>query len=239
MALYDDDCSGVLNRVHAQLLHVLPSSLFAMSSKCVSDVMVKWKMKSWTVTRVIMWLLCDHGVDASKDWVFVAHFIHLFNTTMPMSCTDVHSGAPISHFLHRRVGMGCQALNFLSRGNYVTGDPLHSRALAHSRAPLFTQPCPHCSHSRAPGEQWARLCVFTLQGCVQAARLCRGSPVYVFKMARMHACLQNVQPLYKTFNAPALWKTCQVWVSSAARQERPSMFFNFTKIILVNIWILN
>ena len=59
----------------------------------------------------------------------------------------------------------------------LTGDPLHSRALAHSRAPLFTQPCTHCSHSRAPREQWARLCVFTLQGCVQAARLCRGSPV--------------------------------------------------------------
>ena len=58
-----------------------------------------------------------------------------------------------------------------------TGNPLHSRALAHSRAPLFTQPCPHCSHSRAPREQWARLCVFTLQGCVQAARLCRGSHV--------------------------------------------------------------
>ena len=63
--------------------------------------------------------------------------------------------------------------------NVVTGDPLHSRALAHSRAPLFTQPCPHCSHSRAPGEQWARLCVFTLQGCVQVAWLCRGSPVVV------------------------------------------------------------
>ena len=141
--------------------------------------MVKWKMKSWTVTRVVMWLLCDHGVEASKDWVFVAHFIHLFNTTMPMSCTDVHSGAPMSHFLHRRVGMGCQALNFLSRGNYV------------------------------------------------------------FKMSRMHACLQNVQPLYNTFNAPALWKTSQVWVSSSARQERPSMFFNFTKITLVNFefWI--
>ena len=58
-----------------------------------------------------------------------------------------------------------------------TGDPLHSRALAHSRAPLLTQPCPHCSHSHATGEKWARLCVFTLQGCVQAARLCRGSPV--------------------------------------------------------------
>ena len=44
---------------------------------------------------------------------------------------------------------------------------------------LLTQPCPHCSHSRAPGEQWALLCVFTLQGCVQAARLCRGSPVMI------------------------------------------------------------
>ena len=147
MALYDDGCSGVLNRVHAQLLHVLPSSLFAISSKCVSDVMVKWKMKSWTVTRVIMWLLCDHGVDASKDWVFVAHSIHLLSTMMPMPCTDVHSGTPMSHFLHRRVGMGCQALNFLSRGNYM------------------------------------------------------------FIMSCMHACLQNVQPPYKTLSAPALWKT--------------------------------
>ena len=64
-----------------------------------------------------------------------------------------------------------------TKGPYNTGDPLHSRAPAHSRAPLLTQPCPHCSHSRAPGEQCARLCVFTLQGCVQAVRLCRRSPV--------------------------------------------------------------
>ena len=72
----------------------------------------------------------------------------------------------------------CWHFDNLIPGNIFTGDPLHSQAIAHSRAPLFTQPCPHCSHSRAPGKQWARLCVFTLQGCVQAARLCRGSPVY-------------------------------------------------------------
>ena len=78
----------------------------------------------------------------------------------------------------------------LMQGYNITGDPLHSRALAHSRAPLFTQPCPHCSHSRAPGEQWARLCVFTLQGCVQAARLCRGSPVNIYSaLARRYRSL--------------------------------------------------
>ena len=80
-------------------------------------------------------------------------------------------------------------------GLTVTGDPLHSRALAHSRAPLSTQPCPHCSHSRAPGEQWARLCVFTLHGCMQAARLCRGSPVTVVNGEKTHQ-----------------WRSCGTWL---------------------------
>ena len=70
-----------------------------------------------------------------------------------------------------------QIVDILAYAHICTGDPLRSLALAHSRAPLFTHPRPHCSHSRAPGEQWARLCVFSLQVCVQAARLCRGSPV--------------------------------------------------------------
>ena len=86
----------------------------------------------------------------------------------------------LAHFFY--FGIVVDSLNSILQRYFgylcgFTGDPLHSRALAHSRAPLFTQPCPHCSHSRAPGEQWARLCVFTLQGCVQAARLCKGSPV--------------------------------------------------------------
>ena len=76
-------------------------------SQLVSDVMLNWKMKSWTVTRPIMWLSCENGVEVSKDWVFVTHFINLFNTTMPMPCTDVHSETPMSHFWNRRVGMGC------------------------------------------------------------------------------------------------------------------------------------
>ena len=64
--------------------------IVARSSKCVSGIRLKWEMKLWTVTRVIMWLLCDHGVEWSSDWVFSAHFIHLLNNTMPVPCTDVH-----------------------------------------------------------------------------------------------------------------------------------------------------
>ena len=49
----------------------------------------------------------------------------------------------------------------------------------------------------------------------------------------------HVYNIYDTFKARALWKNCRVWVSSAPRQEGPSMLFKFTKIILVNIWILD
>ena len=51
---------------------------------------------------------------------------------------------------------------------------------------------PHYSHSHAPGEQYAWLCVFTLQGCVQDAWLCRGSPVTFqpsLKQVQIYACL--------------------------------------------------
>ena len=92
------------------------------------------------------------------------------NETATESPRRVHSSRPTMTWLGTR-------FNIRLDPDKTTGDPLHSRALAHSRAPFVHTAVPHCSHSRAPGEQWARLCVFTLQGCVQAARLCRGSPV--------------------------------------------------------------
>ena len=178
LALCYDGCSGVLNRVRARAAVARAAIIVAGSSKCVNDIMLKLKMKSWTVTRVFMWLVCDHGVEASKDWVFVAHFIH-FSTP---------------------------------RCRY--------------RAQTYT-PEPRC-HTSYTG------------GLVRAVKLrISGRGPTVFKLSHIQACLQNVKPMYNTFNAPALWNTSQVWVSSAARQERPSMFFNFIKITLVNICILN
>ena len=105
---------------------------------------------------------------------------------------------------------------------YITGDPLHSRALAHSRAPLFTQPCPHCSHSRAPGEQWARLCVFTLQGCVQAARLCRGSPVYI--------CIGNLTIIVSCVLSPG-WQQAIIWSNAGILLIGP-LGTNFSEILI-------
>ena len=92
--------------------------------------------------------------------------------------------------------------------NVYTGDPLHSWALAHSRAPLFTQPCSHCSHSRAPGEQWARLCVFTLHGCVQAARLCRGSPVCIGRCVYLCMYLFVCMYMYVYARVPVSIRVC-------------------------------
>ena len=52
------------------------------------------QMKLWTVTRVIMWLLCDHGVEWSKDWVF-SHISSIYWTTRcrcrAQTCTPLRS----------------------------------------------------------------------------------------------------------------------------------------------------
>ena len=121
--------------------------------------------------------------------------------------------------------------------NY-TGDPLHSRAFAHGRAPLLTQPCPHCSHRHALGEQWARLCVFTLQGCVLAARLCRGSPVnyvFAFHIIPPHWCGTG------SWN-PSSWKskTCVSFIVNTLRLRQNRYHFADVFICIFlneNIWI--
>ena len=77
-----------------------------------------------------------------------------------------------------------QCCSFIVRVNVLACTQSKKKTFKKSRVTLYTAgqlhtAVPHCSHSRAPGEQWARLYVFTLQGCVQAARLCRGSPVKI------------------------------------------------------------
>ena len=108
--------------------------------------------------------------------------------------TLLSSGVAVGQPEHRHNQVVC--LEMLS-GNWFFGTRKHgylerkilkqtlTRVTLYSAGHLHTA-VPHCSHSRAPGEQWARLCVFTLQGCVQAARLCRGSPVINKMWQREH-----------------------------------------------------
>ena len=78
--------------------------------------------------------------------------------------------------LSNRFSLGCMGL-----ASCITGDPLHSRAAC-------TQPCNVNTHSRAHCSPGARLCEQWGYGCVNngarlcaSARLCRGSPVCMYK----------------------------------------------------------
>ena len=160
------------------LLHLIPWG-YRKWIRSITSVSVSVKIVNFFQLKLSINVL--HPVD---DFCFACLF-HILLSTLTSVASDLFNYAlRLDNELSVWPPRGCPGL---------TGDPLHSRALAHSRAPLFTQPCPHCSHSRAPGEQWARLCVFTLQGCVQAARLCRGSPVGLWTRLKTHmSCLQIV-----------------------------------------------
>ena len=102
--------------------------IIAKASLSLNDGMLK--ITPWrTLTRVTMWHLCEHGVEV---WVFVVHFINFFDTTFLMPCTGVHSEAPMSHSLYRRVGIGCQTLIFR---------PIVNRNVTHAH--LFTKCTTH------------------------------------------------------------------------------------------------
>ena len=85
-ALCDDGCSGVLNRVYAQRLYVLPSSQNLTTREQCHAQLKNEIMNGNQGDHVTS---CEQGVEANKDWIFVAHFINIFKTTMPMPCTDV------------------------------------------------------------------------------------------------------------------------------------------------------
>ena len=99
-------------------------------------------MSNWSILgrdSIILWNLSGFAL----IWLFGYHQ----NYTTWLLC--------LSYLLLRHFQFFiCKAyviiISIIHQMTVTTGDPLHSRALAHSRAPLLTQPCPHCWHSRAP-----------------------------------------------------------------------------------------
>ena len=147
LALYDNGCSGVLNREHAQRLHVLPSPLLRHLQNAWAKSKRSIEMKSWTVTRVIMWHLCQHGVEESKDWVSVAHFNHLFNTPMPRTVADVPRSPGVT--LLKQAGIhGLWGFEFAVVGQLFTQN------WCHACMPVYkcTYPCTTHSKPQASGK---------------------------------------------------------------------------------------
>ena len=61
---------------------------------------------------------CTNGVEASKGWVFIAHFSIYSASRCCPSYRDWHSETPCSHSSNQPGGMYCQALDSLLRTNY-------------------------------------------------------------------------------------------------------------------------
>ena len=100
------------------------------------------EMKSWTVTRVIMWHLCQHGVEASEDWVSVAHSI-IYSTPRCRAQWQAYHEAPTSHVLNRQVGIhGLSGFEFAVVGQLCTQNVTHTC--------LFTNVRTHAQHIQSP-----------------------------------------------------------------------------------------
>ena len=67
----------------------------------------------------------------SMGWHFLSSFVFKKIWTLIYSRVTLHT----ARHLHTAVPPLC---------DIFTGEPPHSQAFAYSRAPLFTQPCPHC-----------------------------------------------------------------------------------------------
>ena len=144
LALYDNGCSGVLNREHAQRLHVLPSPLLRHLQNAWAKSMRSIEMKSWAVTRVIMWHLCQHGVEASKDWVSVAHFSGINLIPTMYHIVDIHITSSLQMVIEGLTsGNGdlydCLILHacLTDSGTYIIGRPRMALLISNTKTPRF------------------------------------------------------------------------------------------------------
>ena len=82
------------------------------------------KLPKKVINGTTMWScdteLCTNGVEATKCWVFVAHFsIYSTSRCRCHTGTDMNSETPWSHSSNQPGGTYCQAQDFLLRTNYT------------------------------------------------------------------------------------------------------------------------
>ena len=108
----------ILNRMHAQRLHMLPSSFLQSFQKCVT---ISCPMKNEIMNG-------NQGGHVTYVWTWrrskqILNFCRTFHPFIQHHDSDAvyrrTHRSPMSHFLNRRVGIGCQALNLRSPANSV------------------------------------------------------------------------------------------------------------------------
>ena len=122
--------------------------VYTVCASAVISPLRQW-LDSYAKSRLKMWYTFKHFIHMQYFLLptnLVIVFVHWVSTGVlyePRQCSLFWDYIPESKL--------CFCPNLCHPpGAYAIRPILHSQALAHSRAPLFTQPCPHCSHSRAP-----------------------------------------------------------------------------------------
>ena len=129
--------------------------IVAKSSKCVNDSMLNWKMKSWTVTRVIKWLLWEHGIEASKDWVFVAYtFTQHHDADAVHKCTCI-LWSPGATFLKQTGWYEPSGFEFSISGQLCIQNITHAYLFAKCTTHLKPLPCAKRPRSERLDQQYS------------------------------------------------------------------------------------
>ena len=145
LALYDNGCSGVLNREHAQRLHVLPSPLLRHLQNAWAKSKRSIEMKSWTVTCDI----CVNMASKQAKIEFLSHISTIYSTPRCRAQWQTYPEAPTSHLLNRRVG-----IHGLSGFEFAVVGQLCTQNWCHACMPVYkcTYPCTTHSKPQASGK---------------------------------------------------------------------------------------
>ena len=178
---------------------------------------------------MIKWGLCEHGGEASKDW-FLSHISSIYSTPRCRYHAQTYNPENRCPTSKEEAWWSSEVcVNMAAKQAKIDFCRTFRPFIQHHDADIM--------HWRTIRRTDVQLLNRRLGTSCQALNFRRGPTMY----SKCHAHIKIYMP-WKTHFKPQPQPCGNPPSSGSAvphRQERSSIYFNFTKIILVNIWILN